>query len=157
MNYEELMNLIEQVDQSTLDYVDYETSSHHVVLSREVPQGPFKQDIRDVVTPTNEQATEPVAVAKELTEESLEKAVEKPGEIVKSPMVGVAYLKPHPDEASYVKVGDRVEQGEVICIVEVMKLMNEIQAPYSGVITEILIQNEEVVEYDQPLMRIEEG
>ena len=59
------------------------------------------------------------------------------------------------DEDPYVKVGDRVEQGDVICIVEAMKLMNEIHAPHSGVVTEILVENEAVVEYKQPLIRID--
>ena len=70
-------------------------------------------------------------------------------------MVGVVYLQATPDADPYVKVGDKVEQGDVICIVEAMKLMNEIQAPFSGVITEVFVQNEEVVEYGQPLLRME--
>ncbi len=72
--------------------------------------------------------------------EKQQRSGRKAGEVVESPMVGVIYLQPHPDEDPYVKVGDRVEQGDVICIVEAMKLMNEIQAPHSGVITEILVE-----------------
>ncbi len=86
----------------------------------------------------------------------IEEAQEVAGEAVESPMVGVVYLQPKPDEDPYVKVGDRVEQGDVICIVEAMKLMNEIQAPRSGIVTEILVENEEVVEYKQPLIRIDD-
>ena len=64
-------------------------------------------------------------------------------------------LQPGPDKDSFVRVGDRVEQGQTICIVEAMKLMNEIQAPKAGLVTEILIENEEVVEFGQPLIRID--
>ncbi len=155
MNYEELLTLIDHIDQSSLAYVDYETTSHHVVLSKEVPNIRLNQETADMVTSV-EQASEPAADVKEVTTEAVtEDLTEKSGQVVEAPMVGVAYLQPNPDEEQYVKVGDHVEQGDVICIVEAMKLMNEIQAPSAGVITEILVQNEEVVEYGQPLMRIE--
>ena len=70
-------------------------------------------------------------------------------------MVGVVYLQPGPDKDYFVQMGDRVEQGQTICIIEAMKLMNEIQAPKAGIVTEILIENEEVVEFGQPLIRID--
>lgn len=159
MTYEELMELIEQVDRSSLDYVDYETQSHHVVISREVPKQYLDSEVSDLSVLAAQERTG-AAVAKDdrkfTTEDSSENVLEKTGEFVESPMVGVAYLTPHPDKAPYVQVGDRVEKGDVVCIVEVMKLMNEIQAPCSGVVAEILVQNEEVVEYNQPLIRIEE-
>lgn len=73
---------------------------------------------------------------------------------VKSPMVGTFYRSPAPDEPSYVEVGDRIRTGQTICIIEAMKLMNEIEAEVSGQVMEILVQNGDPVEYDQPLMRI---
>lgn len=156
MNYEELLDLIDHIDQSSLAYVDYETNSHHVVISKEVPNIHLNQEPADAVTSV-EQAVESAAATKEVAaEEVAEAPIEKSGQVVEAPMVGVVYLQPNPDEAQYVKIGDRIEQGEVICIVEAMKLMNEIQAPCSGIVSEILVQNEEVVEYGQPLMRIEE-
>ena len=80
---------------------------------------------------------------------------EESGETVDSPMVGVVYLQPQPGEDPYIQVGDTVKEGQVIVIIEAMKLMNEIQATKSGVVTEILVTNEEVVEYGQPLVRID--
>ncbi len=74
---------------------------------------------------------------------------------VLSPMVGVFYTSPSPDAAPFVKVGDRVQKGDVLCIIEAMKLMNEITAEVSGVVTEICVDNGQLVEYDQCLMRIE--
>jgi acetyl-CoA carboxylase biotin carboxyl carrier protein len=162
MNYEELIELINHLDQSSLAFMDYQTDNEHLILSKEVPQMALQQvDTKTTETAqqTNAPVETPVVQEAALEEPSVSEAIketeEKAGEVVESPMVGVIYLQPHPDEDSYVKVGDRVEQGDVICIVEAMKLMNEIQAPHSGVITEILVENEDVVEYKQPLIRID--
>jgi acetyl-CoA carboxylase biotin carboxyl carrier protein len=73
---------------------------------------------------------------------------------VPSPMVGTFYRAPAPGEAPFVQVGDRVRSGQTVCIIEAMKLMNEIEAEVSGQVMEILLQNGEPVEYGQPLMRI---
>lgn len=73
---------------------------------------------------------------------------------VPSPMVGTFYRAPAPGEAAFVEVGDRVRSGQTVCIIEAMKLMNEIEAEVSGQVMEILVQNGEPVEYGQPLMRI---
>ncbi len=74
--------------------------------------------------------------------------------IVMSPLVGTFYSSPAPDADDYVKVGDHVKKGQVIGIVEAMKLMNEIESDYDGVVEAILVKNEETVEYGQPLFRI---
>ena len=73
---------------------------------------------------------------------------------VPSPMVGTFYRAPAPGEAPFVEVGDRVRNGQTVCIIEAMKLMNEIEAEVSGQVMEILVQNGQPVEYGQPLMRI---
>ncbi len=73
---------------------------------------------------------------------------------VTSPMVGTFYRAPAPGEAVFVEVGDRIRSGQTVCIIEAMKLMNEIEAEVSGQVVEILLQNGEPVEYGQPLMRI---
>ncbi len=71
-----------------------------------------------------------------------------------SPMVGTFYRSPGPDEAPFVDVGDRIRSGQTVCIIEAMKLLNEIEAEVSGEIVEILVQNLQPVEYGQPLMRV---
>lgn len=76
------------------------------------------------------------------------------GNAIKSPMVGVFYAAPAPDRPPFVNVGDTVSKGDVVCIIEAMKIMNEITADKSGTITEILVENGDVVEYDQPLFKI---
>lgn len=74
---------------------------------------------------------------------------------VKSPMVGTAYLSPEPGAAAFIKVGDMVSEGQTLLIVEAMKTMNPITAPRAGKVTRIIVQNEQPVEFDQPLVIIE--
>ncbi len=76
------------------------------------------------------------------------------GKVIKSPMVGVFYAAPSPEKPAFVNVGDTVSKGDVVCIIEAMKIMNEISADESGTIAEILVENGDVVEYDQPLFRL---
>lgn len=84
-----------------------------------------------------------------------QKAAEEPaGIVVRAPIVGTFYRSPAPDSASFVEVGDRVKVGDTLCIIEAMKLMNEIEAEVSGVVTEVMLENGRPVEFDQPLFLI---
>src|SRR5207247_10732267 len=74
---------------------------------------------------------------------------------VKSPMVGTFYKSPEPGAKAYVAVGDRVAKGQIVCIIEAMKIMNEIESEYAGIVREILVQDAEPVEYGQVLYRID--
>ncbi|MDF0552766.1 acetyl-CoA carboxylase biotin carboxyl carrier protein [Kamptonema sp. UHCC 0994] len=97
------------------------------------------------ISPTGSSAARPIAVPPPAEPKWVE---------VISPMVGTFYRAPGPDEPPFVQVGDRVRVGQTVCIIEAMKLMNEIEAEVSGSVVEILIQNGEPLEYGQPLMRI---
>ena len=83
-----------------------------------------------------------------------EKEAEEEGNIVKAPMVGTFYLKPSPTSEPYVTVGQNVKKGDTLCIIEAMKLMNEIESEFTGKIVEILVKDGEAVEYGKPLFRI---
>lgn len=168
MSYEDLMTLINHLDQSTVEYVDYQTDTQHVILSKKAleqngssnpGQTTAQAELATQATNQNPQPSNETAATETKTAVSTAESAEEDeaasGEVVVAPMVGVVYLQPNPDADLYVSVGDRVEQGDVICIVEAMKIMNEIQAPRGGVVTEILVENEEVVEYEQPLIRID--
>ena len=76
------------------------------------------------------------------------------GNIVKAPIVGTYYRSPSPDKPPFVKIGDRVKKGDVIMIIESMKLMNEVQSEFDGVVERILVTDGQAVEYDQPIMII---
>ena len=92
--------------------------------------------------------SEPITIIPETKEEI------KEGNIVASPIVGTFYASSSPTKPPFVKVGDKVNAGDVLCIIEAMKVMNEITSQYSGEIAEILVNNEDMVEYNQPLFRI---
>lgn len=79
------------------------------------------------------------------------------GSIVKSPMVGTFYHAPAPDQPPYVSVGNKVAEGDVLCIIEAMKLMNEIKIEFPGIVTEIMVKNGQPVEFDQELFRVKKA
>lgn len=76
------------------------------------------------------------------------------GNVIKSPIVGTFYRAPSPDDDPFVQVGDQIEKGQTVCIVEAMKIMNEIETEFSGEVKKILVEDAEPVEYDQPLFII---
>ena len=99
--------------------------------------------------------TADVTAMEQVSGENAEKKVSGISEkVITCPLVGTFYSSPAPDAEDYVKVGDTVKKGQVIGIVEAMKLMNEIESEYDGIVEEILVKNEETVEYGQPLFRI---
>ena len=96
-----------------------------------------------------------VLVKQENTEESIEQKEVLTGNVINSPLVGTVYLAPEEGEKPFVQVGDTVRKGQVVAIVEAMKLMNEIESEFDGVVTKILVENEQTVEYGQPLFEVE--
>ncbi|MDU6351844.1 MAG: biotin/lipoyl-containing protein, partial [Streptococcus mitis] len=96
----------------------------------------------------------PVETVAEEVAALAETSVAAEGDVVESPLVGVAYLAAGPDKPAFVSVGDNVKKGQTLVIIEAMKVMNEIPAPKDGVVTEILVSNEEMVEFGKGLVRI---
>lgn len=167
MNYEQLQNLIQSLDKSSLAYLSYRADDVDLVLSKEVPtsmpciesatiadSGEKAHHSLDIATSKNSLDDSDEHLSSINSNQAAESEVDA-GQYVESPMVGVAYLQPQPEAEVFVNVGDYVEAGDVVCIIEAMKLMNEIQSPISGVVSEILIENEQVVEFNQPLFRIQ--
>lgn len=163
MQYEELVKLIDKLDQSSLAYFEFTNDNERLLLAKEVPQvaGPAPVVVTDVTesaaltAPASLAAPAPVA-APEVVEAPAapSPAPEAAGKEVPAPMVGVVYLQANPDTDPYVQVGDSVKKGQVLCLIEAMKLMNEIVAPQDGVVSAILVENENIVEYGQALFRI---
>lgn len=138
--------LIKQLEQSSLHELELtlgEDSLHLVKASPVVPAAPAAPDPNTVpATPLNP---------------ALAPQPEKPaGTAIKAPLVGIVYLAPKPGADPYVKVGDHVKKGEVVCIIESMKMMNEIKSTVSGTLKAVEVDNESLVEYDQPLFTVEE-
>ena len=163
MQYEELVKLIDKLDQSSLAYFEFTNDNERLLLAKEVPQvaGPAPVVVTDVTesaaltAPASLAAPAPVAVPEAVEAPAAPApAPEAAGKEVPAPMVGVVYLQANPDADPYVQVGDSVKKGQVLCLIEAMKLMNEIVAPQDGVVSAILVENENIVEYGQALFRI---
>lgn len=153
MNISEIKDLMAQFDKSSLKEFSYRNTTDELCFSKNsapIAQSPVSVETTVVSEP---KATVPVpeTVASETTYES---AVVAEGDVVESPLVGVAYLASGPDKPAFVSVGDTVKKGQTLLIIEAMKVMNEVPSPKDGVVTEILVSNEEVVEFGKGLVRI---
>ena len=134
MNIQEIKDLMSQFDQSSLREFSYQNATD--VLS-------FSKNAGSVASPPAAPSAPEVAPT-----------VAAEGEVVESPLVGVAYLASGPDKPAFVQVGDSVSKGQTLLIIEAMKVMNEVPAPRDGIVTEILVSNEEMVEFGKGLVRI---
>lgn len=155
MEITEIKDLMAQFDASDLREFSYKTGDESLVFSKNESA---VVNLAETVAPTPVATT--VAPASTV-EESVVTDVATPttsiaveGDEVASPLVGVAYLSPAPDKPAFVSVGDSVKKGQTLMIIEAMKVMNEIPAPQDGIVTEILVKNEDVVEFGQGLVRI---
>ena len=154
MEMEKMIELIDAVSKSDLTGFKYEEEGIKLHLSKKENTCYVTENLSAPVNAVTTSAAE-IKKAAEGDQISGTSAEETPvGNVVESPLVGTFYAAPAEDAESFVKVGDRVEQGQTLGIVEAMKLMNEIESDYSGTVAEILVNNQEGVEYGQPLFRI---
>ena len=160
MNLNDIKDLMAQFDQSSLREFSYKNGTDELQFSKN--EARLVPEVASQVAPAPVLATpRPVApssasietVVEEISA-SVEASVATEGDIVESPLVGVAYLSAGPDKPAFVTVGDSVKKGQTLVIIEAMKVMNEIPAPKDGVVTEILVSNEEMVEFGKGLVRI---
>ena len=154
MEMEKMIELIDAVSKSDLTGFKYEEEGIKLHLSKKENTCYVTENLSAPVNAVTSSAAE-IKKAAEGDQISGTSAEETPvGNVVESPLVGTFYAAPAEDAESFVKVGDRVEKGQTLGIVEAMKLMNEIESDYSGTVAEILVNNQEGVEYGQPLFRI---
>lgn len=154
MEMEKMIELIDAVSKSDLTGFKYEEEGIKLHLSKKENTCYVTENLSAPVNAVTTSAAE-IKKAAEGDQISVTSAEEIPvGNVVESPLVGTFYAAPAEDAESFVKVGDRVEKGQTLGIVEAMKLMNEIESDYSGTVAEILVNNQEGVEYGQPLFRI---
>lgn len=156
MNITEIKDLMSQFDQSSLREFSYSNAGETLHFSKNqqaiAAPSPKLEAPLAPVAPAN-----PAVPAAETSEPAPAEASVSPmaeGAVVESPLVGVAYLSPSPDKPAFVAVGDTVKKGQTLMIIEAMKVMNEVPADRDGVVTEILVANQDVVEYGQGLVRI---
>jgi acetyl-CoA carboxylase biotin carboxyl carrier protein len=157
MDVKEIKKLLDAAKQAEISELTLETGDYKLSVKRggdpvvyQAPPQPASASPQPVAAAP---AASPAAESAPASQESPASNLLE----VTAPIVGTFYSAPSPEAPSYVKVGDKVEPGKVLCIIEAMKLMNEIEAETSGLIAEILVRNEEPVEYGQALFRIEPG
>ena len=154
MDYQQILELVKEVSKAGLTNFEYTEGNIRIAMSCPQPEEKI------VVPASNIALQEAIGVSANSVNgaaqsQAAEAVGEKGGNLVKSPLVGTFYTAPSEDAEPFIKVGDTVKKGQTLAIVEAMKLMNEIESEFDGVVTEILVENEENVEYGQPLFRIQ--
>lgn len=160
---QEIREIIRLIDQSSINEFTYENEGTTITLKKNngvvapesiqqvaenesVQSQPLQSVVKTVETQEKKENTETVKTEDRLQETNLLK--------IESPMVGTFYAAPSPEEPPYVQIGDKVKEDSIVCIVEAMKLFNEIEAEMKGEIVEILVENGQLVEYGQPLFLV---
>lgn len=156
MEIRKIKKLIELLEQSHLTEIEIKEGeqsirlSRHSIISETIPHAQLKHELIQPIIPTTKQTPHETPIAT-----PTQPAIVNTGHIIRSPMVGTLYLAPSPEAPPFVSPCQTVKAGDILCIIEAMKMFNEIEADKTGTITEILVKNGEPVEYDQPLFMIE--
>ncbi len=158
MDYSDIKRLIDDMGNSKIDSLKIEFPDGIKISMKKNTEKEVVIAAPGNVIEASAPMTTPVITEKKETSlvktECEETKKEENYKVVKSPMVGTFYASSSPDKEPFVKVGDKVHKGQVLCIVEAMKLMNEIESEFDGEIVEVCVSNEDVVEYGTPLFKI---
>jgi len=168
MKANEIQNLLDFISKSGLDEVNIETSEIKLKVKKNVsaktrqtiiqaPQAAMPPDSTALVAPAPAYyQPEPQEKPKAASSSDSKKAEEESNHVtIKSPMIGTFYRSSNPDANPFIKVGDKVTAGQTVCIIEAMKLFNEIESEHSGTVVKVLADDASPVEYDQPLFLID--
>jgi acetyl-CoA carboxylase biotin carboxyl carrier protein len=144
MEYDKILELMDKMEKSSLTCFEYSNGDEKLRFEKQV-----NVVAASVNAPVSQISSVPnITIVEPITENS------EKGKIVKSPIVGTFYAASSPDAAAFVSVGQTVKKGDILCIVEAMKMMNEIECEFEGVVSEILVANGQLVEYGQSLFVI---
>lgn len=160
MKAKEIQELLDFIAKSGLDEVNVETDSFKISVKRNNYVTALEPVFaKPQITPTQPTTTHFTPSVNNETSQSTPTQAKIADEskylTIKSPMIGTFYRSPNPDAAVFVNTGDEIKQGQIVCIIEAMKLFNEIESEYTGKIVKVLVDNASPVEYDQPLFLIE--
>jgi len=145
MDIKDIKKILEAFDKSKANILEFENDEFRIYLDKSVTTNIAPQS-----------APQPQSQPQEKIVQQVEAKVEcdVEGELITSPMVGTFYQAPSPDSPPYVRVGDKVKKGQTLCIIEAMKIMNELEAEYDCEILEVLVEDGQPVEFDTPLFRV---
>lgn len=150
MDIRKIKKLIELMEESDLTEIEVREGDDAVRISRGGAQTPIMMAPSSspaVPSSTSNQPSSPVDIAPVSVEDTH-------GEVIRAPMVGTFYRSPSPGSPPFVDVGSRVKVGDTLCIIESMKMMNEVKAEVAGVVEAVLVRNEDAVEFDQPIFTL---
>lgn len=158
MEYSDIKKLIEDMGNSKLTSLDIEFPDGIKIKMEKKDEKIIEkvvstENVNTVSTVSQNVVTNEVLNTNEIKVENV-KSEEKEGRLIVSPMIGTFYAKPSPDSEPFVEVGKNVKKGDTVCIIEAMKLMNEIESEFDGKIVEILVSDGEMVDFGKPLFRI---
>lgn len=147
-----LRNLAELINETNLSEIEYEKEGLRIKVARN-----FSAPLAPMPTYVAAPAAQPVSSSApaQVNAPAAAPSIDVPGEVIKSPMVGMIYLAPEPGAKPFVSVGDQVSEGQTICLIEAMKTFNSVAAPKSGVVRKIIAKNGSPIEFDEPIMVIE--
>ncbi|AMP21282.1 hypothetical protein AZF37_09130 [endosymbiont 'TC1' of Trimyema compressum] len=150
MDLKDILKLIDRLETSSVTHVSVEEEGKKVIIEKQA------EVVQSAPVPTITQYEVPQQVVTTNVQETAILEVEEEANIayITSPIVGTFYESPSPTAGPFVKIGDSIDKGQVLCIVEAMKLMNEIESDFSGEIVEIMVNNEEMVEFGQKLFKV---
>lgn len=167
MDFEQIKELITLIDSSDLAFFELTDGNSHIKMDKSLNRGGVEgnnnnnSESKNIPQQYTEKIEKPVVkeeVKKVKKEEVKEEKIEDSNlSVITSPMVGTFYSSASPDAPAFVKPGDTISKGKIICIIEAMKLMNEIESEYNGEIVECLVKNGDMVEYGQSLFKIREA
>ncbi len=155
MKTTEIRDLIDFISQTGLNEVDIETKDLKLKVKREPDQKVYKSNTPVIAQPAAPVSTAPAAQPAAPAATKAEAPVAGNLIEIKSPMIGTFYRTANPDSPPFVSVGDSISKGQTLCIIEAMKLFNEIESEVSGTIVKVMVENANPVEYDQVLFLVE--
>ncbi len=168
MEFEKVKELIETINLSDISLFEFKTDTIFIKMDKSLNRKEKEYSVEASNDYKKEDIAEKEKLAMDINEEigreikDVEKEIEVSNEeeenltVIKAPMVGTFYSSPSQDSDSFVNIGDNVKSGDTLCIIEAMKLMNEIESQVNGVIKKILVENGEMVEYGQPIFMVKE-
>jgi acetyl-CoA carboxylase biotin carboxyl carrier protein len=158
MDFKQIQELIKLINGSNIGEVSVEQKDFKVTIKQK------EEHITQVVAPMQQQAPQQLQYPQQQNPQQQSPSTQVPEKTqeptsntitIKSPMIGTFYRRPSPDKPNFIEVGDDVTTGKVVCIIEAMKLFNEIESEVSGKVVKILVEDSSPVEYDQPLFLVE--
>ncbi len=156
MDIRKVKKLIEMLEESRISEIEIHEGEESVRISRQGPVSDSSQTVVQLPAAADRQKVNPAAAGESRPAPAAAEA-EIEGHVIRSPMVGIFYAGPSPDKPFFTELGKEIKTGDILCIIEAMKIMNQIESDTSGTVSRVFVENGEPVEYGQPLFLIRQS